>query len=117
MAEAVRFLELGRRVLVTRESARSLEADLRRAVSAGGGEVLLDFSGVDGITPSFLDETLGLIQEAYEAAQPGGLLVRVLSPPTRLTAKFEAVGRGRGLSIREGSGSEWVIEPVATASA
>jgi hypothetical protein len=111
MTETVRFFELGKRVLVTRESARALEGDLRRAVFTGG-EVVLDFSGVDGITPSFLDETLGLIQGAFAAARPRGLVVRVLRPPTRLSAKFEAVGRSRGLSIREHDGSEWVIEPV-----
>lgn len=101
---------------MTRDSARSMARELSRALMAGHGEIVLDFSGVNGITPSFLDETLGLIQDALDDARLDRLLVRVLNPPTRLTAKFEAVGRGRGLLIRESGESMWIVEPVPAAA-
>lgn len=98
---------VGRRVLVTRESARSLGPALSRAAESGDDEIVLDFAGVEGVTPSLLDEILAVV-ESYLDEGEGGLRVMIRHPPTRLSVKFEAVGRGRGLAISEGPDG-WVV--------
>jgi len=100
---------VGKRVLVTRQSARTIDPMLAIAVAEDEGEVVLDFSGVDGITPSFLDEILAIIEKHLRASQEGKFRVIVANPPTRLSAKFSAVGRGRGLSIGESERGAWII--------
>lgn len=108
MASVMIFDLLGSRVLVTRGSARAIGEALENALVEG--QVELDFVGVEGMTPSFLDEALAVIE--HELARAGGTLFRVLilNPPTRLSSKFAAVGRGRGLSISETpDGASWVI--------
>lgn len=98
-----------KRVLVTRESARAIEPILCSAMAQGQGELALDFSGVEGMTPSFLDEILGIIQTCIQTAKPKRFRLLIDHPPTRLSAKFAAVGRGRGLSLRESEGGAWII--------
>ena len=46
-----------KRVLVSRDSARTIQPQLVAALADGLGELVLDLSGVDGFTPSFFDET------------------------------------------------------------
>ncbi len=100
---------LKKRVLVTRQSARAIEAELGRALAEGQGELVLDFSGVEGITPSFLDETLSVIEEFFQRMNGGEFRVKIENPPTQLSSKFAAVGRGHGLDIRESDGKAWII--------
>ena len=108
---------LQRHILVTRDSARSIQPALAAALANSRGEVALDFLGVDGLTPSFLDETLAIIEECFDGADLTPLRVLVENPPTRLSSKFAAVGRGHGLSIEESDGGDWIIsraDPIST---
>lgn len=98
-----------RRVLVTRESARSLAPAIAAALSQGQPPLELDFDGVAGLTPSFLDELLGVITELLAQERAPRVEVVVLKPPTRLSSKFAAIGRGRDLSITEGPDGSWVV--------
>lgn len=100
-------------VLVTRESARALATVLGSALAAGQGEVELNFEGIDGITPSFLDEILAIIEERLEESDTRRLRIVVLNPPTRLSSKFVALGRGRQLSVTESETGAWVISRSA----
>jgi hypothetical protein len=106
---------LQRRALITRESARSIAGPLSAALELCEGEVALDFSGVEAVTPSFVDEVLGVIYETLKAGERSSLRVTVLNPPTRLSAKFAAVGRGRRLRISESPGGAWTVteDPAA----
>lgn len=106
---------LGKSVLVTRESARSMERELVAAFDAGRGRVQLDFSGVEGLTPSFLDEMLAVLAGLVSADEEGEILIRIVNPPTRLTAKFEAVGRTYDLTVTESEGG-WLIGRQRTMS-
>ena len=106
---------LKRRVLVTRDSARSIQADLKAALIEGQGQVTLDFHGVDGLTPSFLDETLSIIEECTRAERRTGLRVTVANSPTQLSSKFAAVGRGHRLEMKESDHATWIISAEATA--
>ena len=91
---------LRKRVLVTRGSARSIETKLAAALAEGNGEIALDFTGVDGITPSFLDETLTIIEESAKQRTQGPVRVTVEHLPTQFSSKFAAVGRAHGLDIQ-----------------
>lgn len=106
----VKMYDLERkRILVTRQSARGIEPILCAAMVEGQGQIALDFSGVDGVTPSFLDETLAVIQKCIQTTQGKEFRLLVVHPPTRLSAKFAAVGRARGLSISESESGTWII--------
>ncbi len=100
---------VGKRVLVTRSSARELAPDLAAALAEGGGEVTLDFAGVDGLTPSFLDEILAVLEEHIEASGGVRLRVEVTNSPTQLSSKFAAVSRGHGLVAEELEDRTWII--------
>ena len=100
---------VGKRVLVTRSSARKLAPYLADALVGGGGEVTLDFAGIDGLTPSFLDEILLVLEESVLASGGSRLRVEVLNSPTQLSSKFAAVGRGHGLVAKESESGTWII--------
>ncbi|MBI4729679.1 MAG: STAS-like domain-containing protein [Acidobacteria bacterium] len=97
------------RVLAARGTARTIGAALEAAMREGRGEVLLDFEGVEGLAPSFLDELLAILLEA--ASRTGNQLRRVVigNPPARLSSKFAAIGRGRGLRFADRAGEGWEI--------
>ena len=103
---------LNKRVLVTRDSARAIEQDLADALDEGKGTVVLDFTGVEGLTPSFLDETLSIIEECAAASRLSQLQVSILEPPTQLSSKFAAVGRGHHLNVQESNEGSWIISKV-----
>ena len=100
---------VGRRVLVTRSSARALAPDLADALVGVGGEVTLDFAGVDGLTPSFLDEILSVLEEIALASGGVRLRIEVTNSPTQLSSKFAAVSRGHGLVASELGDRTWII--------
>jgi hypothetical protein len=106
---------MGKRVLVTRESARGLAPAIRSAIDRERRTVGLDFDHVDGITPSFLDELLSVVQELFAVAQTPSFRVEILHPPTELSSKFAAIGRGRDLKIVE-TQDGWVIAREAPAA-
>lgn len=100
---------LHKRALITRESARVISGALSTAMAMDGGEVALDFSGVDAVTPSFVDELLAVVDEILTEREWASFRVLFLNPPTRLSAKFAAVGRARGLQIAESLEGAWTI--------
>ena len=100
---------LKRRVLVTRQTARDIQARVTEAVREGDGDIVLDFEGVEGITPSFLDETLSIVEESVHESGDGRIRMTMVHPPTRLSSKFAAVGRGHGLSIAQSEDGAWII--------
>ena len=100
---------LGKRVLVTRDSARTLQPRICAAMHRGRGEILLDFKSVMGIAPSFLDETLHIIEECADETSGSRIRVKMIAPPTELSSKFLAIGRAHGLSVTKAADGSWVI--------
>lgn len=100
---------IGKRILVTRESARGIAPALANALEEGCGEVTLNFAGVDGLTPSFLDEVLSVLEESIPLAGEHRLNVILMNSPTQLSSKFAAVGRGHGLVAKELEPGTWTI--------
>ena len=100
---------LKRPMLVTRHAARSIAPDIHDAFMEGHREIVLDFLRIKGISPSFLSETLAIIGEC--ARKVGGARFRVVikNPPTKLSTKFIALGRGHRVKIRERDRKTWII--------
>ncbi len=100
---------LDMRVLVSRDSARSIELKVAAALAEGDGEVVLDFTGVEGISPSFLDETLSIIEDCSLAVEQGRIHVVLKNPPTLMSEKYAAVARGHDLDINASDTGDWII--------
>ena len=103
-----------RRVLVTRSSARSIQEPLSSAMRDGQGNAELDFSGVNGLTPSFLDELLSIVDEARLVLHDREPSVTIKTPPMKISPMFEAVARVHGLKIDQTDGGDWVISRFPT---
>ncbi len=106
------------RILVSRESARLLEDALNAMMApattpenaSATTSMAVDFEGIEGIAPSFLDELLSIF-ESLIGLDTSGLERRlvVANPPTRLSLKFEAIARGHGMSVRALSDGSWFL--------
>ena len=70
----------------------------------------VDFAGIEGIAPSFLDELLSIFESiiGVESGARARSLV-VLNPPNRLSLKFEAIARGHGMSVRANPDGSWLL--------
>jgi hypothetical protein len=108
---------LKERILISRESAHLLERALRdvlknagTASTGGPTEMTIDFDGIEGVSPSFVDELL-LIFESLLEEKPGasGRSLFVAHAPTRLSSKFEAVARGHGLCVKALQNGSWAF--------
>jgi hypothetical protein len=106
------------KVLISREAARLLEQPLRASVTdarslKSAGDTIsatVDFAGIEGIAPSFLDELLSIFESFVGTGTSGGQRsLMVGNPPTRLSLKFEAVARGHGMSIRAMPDGSWLL--------
>lgn len=101
-----------KRILVTRDSARVLASAVTQAFRGENGErreLIVDFAGVGGVSPSFVDELLALIDETARSVGVAKYRVRFLSPPTRISQKFDLVARGRGLVVEELVDGSWMM--------
>ena len=114
------------KILVSRESARLLEDPLKKMmISAmapgepcGETPVAVDFEGVEGIAPSFLDELLSVFESLIGAKTDGGeRCLIVANPPTRLSSKFEAVARGHAMSVRALPNGSWFLTDTRNSGA
>ena len=79
-------------------------------------QLVLNFKGIEAVTPSYVDELLGLIDDSIlEAAHEGEPEVDIVFtyPPTRLSSKFSSVGRGRGYKISQLGEDSWLMKKSA----
>lgn len=106
------------KILVSRESAHLLEDALRAMMAAvrapgnpsGTTSMSVDFEGVEGIAPSFLDELLSIFESIIGSENNDcGRSLIVANPPTRLSLKFQAVARGHGMSVRALPDGSWLL--------
>jgi hypothetical protein len=116
------------KILISREAARLLEDPLRSitaedsTVESSTSEsvsnkpaVAVDFAGVDGMAPSFLDELLRVFESIVGAATDGdGVSLTVVHPPARLSSKFEAVARGHRMSVEPLPDGSWRLSRQAS---
>jgi len=106
------------KVLVSRESAHLLEDALSAMMadaaadgnSADTTSIAVDFDGVQGIAPSFLDELLSIFESLIQAqADIHQRSLVIANPPTRLSLKFEAIARGHRLPVRALPDGSWLL--------
>jgi hypothetical protein len=97
---------LQRRALVTRGAAQSIIEAIGAVPSTPDKVLELDFAGVEAVAPSFVDELISGLSASnrFTFSQ-----LRIRHPPSRLSEKFRAIGRGRGLIMNEGETGEWII--------
>jgi|GEM_PF-2266511 len=106
------------KILVSRESAHLLEGAMMAMIAAartpekpsGTTSVAVDFEGVEGIAPSFLDELISVFESVLGSVDRElDRRLLVANPPTRLSLKFEAIARGHGMSARALTDGSWVL--------
>jgi hypothetical protein len=106
------------KILVGRESARRLEDALKAMIagvktaadSPASSAVTVDFDGVEGMAPSFLDELVTIFESLIGSETADGKRnLIVANPPARLSPKFEAVARGHGMSVRALPDGSWIL--------
>jgi len=110
---------LKEKILISRESARLLEDPLSALLESTKAPanasqttpVTVDFEGVEGIAPSFLDELLSVFESLVGSETNGReRCLIVANPPTRLSLKFEAAARGHGMSVTALPDGSWRLE-------
>lgn len=107
--QSVKIAELlKRKILVTRESAGVLRKQIESAIKTES-EVILDFTGIEAVTPSFVDEILGMIDDARIAAVRREARATFRRTPTSLSEKFVAIGRRHGARISQPNADTWEI--------
>lgn len=105
------------KILVSRESARLLEPALKEMMDCAGTtddapalSPVVDFEGIEGVAPSFLDELILIFESLLGAETNGGERSLIVAhPPTRLSSKFEAVARGHGMSVHARPDGTWLL--------
>jgi hypothetical protein len=97
-----------RKALITRESAEAVKEALSTAFKTSD-EVALDFADIDAMTPSFVDELVGSVDKALRSAPKRNARLVFLNVPTRLSAKFAAIGRAHRAEMFEPTSGEWEI--------
>ena len=114
------------KILVSRESAHLLE-DAMNAMMADtttpgnpsdSTSLAVDFEGIEGIAPSFLDELVSIFESIVGSRTdaPERCLV-IANPPTRLSLKFEAIARGHGMSVQALPNGSWRLTDSRNTSA
>lgn len=93
---------------MTRESAGVLRDSITAAIEKRG-EIALDFAGVEIVTPSFIDEIIGFIDDARAIQPPHKLRVLFLNAPSPLSAKYTAIGRRHGAKLAQPESGTWEI--------
>lgn len=105
------------RILIGRDSARLLSSELSAALarqdeSETGSlcSLTLDFAGVEGVAPSFMDELLRVLEECVrERGSERVHCLIIANPPMRLSLKFSAIARSHAMSIEAMSDGSWVL--------
>jgi hypothetical protein len=110
------FQRLRRKILVTRESASALRQEIDSSIKADG-EVILDFTGIDAVTPSFVDEVLGMIDDARADSSRREVRVIFRHTPTSLSEKFVAIGKRHGARMSQSGIDAWEITNVGVGAA
>lgn len=102
------FKHLQRKILVTRESAEVLRPEIDTSIKSEG-QLLLDFAGIGAVTPSFIDEILGMIDDARAEWSRREVRVFFSHTPTSLSEKFLAIGKRHGAKMSQSGTDAWEI--------
>ena len=99
-------------LLTSRSSARKIKPALEKQDFYQGGNLLLDFSGAEGVAPSFIDETLLVAEEYARASGFAEATVVFSQPPTVLAAKHHAIARAHGRTLVVADNGDWEFRKI-----
>ena len=110
---SVRVFDIvGRPVLVSRESARSIKPKLGEGQDDHDSLLRLDFSGARGVAPSFLDEALLVAEEWLRDSGQPDATVTFAQPPTVIAAKHHAIARAHGRTLVVTESGDWEFRKI-----
>lgn len=101
------FPIVGKPVLVSRESARSISVLLADGEDDREGRVCLDFSGARGVAPSFLDEALLVAEEWLRDSGHTHGTVILANLPSTMSSSHHAIARAHGRTLVENESGDW----------
>lgn len=101
-----------KRMLVARGTAREIWPDLKRTFAPLDDDVTLDFHGIRGVTPSFLDEVLSMVGELAANSKASDVRIKIASPPAELSEVLSAIAKTHGLVISEAADGAWILTPT-----
>jgi len=99
---------------VTRESAHVLRTALASIAGNDKDELSIDYSGIEAVTPSFVDEALRILREHLSVSSGGQFRILFVNLPTRLSSKFAAIARAHEIEISEIEAGVWLINSRAS---
>ena len=101
---------LGKSVLSTRPSARSLASDMREA--AESGDIMMDASGVLRTSVSFFDEALLIFNDI--ADEIGRDDLKFIYRDATAAQTLKDIPKYRGLRLVESPSGDWIISRTKT---
>ena len=87
------------------------------AEANGSSPLVIDFDGIDGISPSIVDELLTMIAEMRA---PGAQSIVFANVPTRLSSKYSVLVKAHSKQIEidaTGERESWILTPATPAAA
>lgn len=99
---------LNLRAVVSRPIARTLGEHLASKIGPGAEQIVLDFSGVVAVSPSFLDELFGVFEEVLENLDRQ-VQILMINTPDLISLKIALITRGHNLAVTEEGPSTWRI--------
>ena len=102
-----------KKALVTRDAAGALQEDVLES-SRHGEPLALDLSGVQAITPSFLDQLLLMVERSLPREGDPVSVVMLNSPPG-FRDRLESIGRVHRLKVVSDDVGDWLV-PAASAT-
>ena len=100
-----------RRVLSSRDTARSMAPEIRNLLSGPDSEenLTVDLIDMATVTPSFFDELLHVVKKNTPTDHLGTTLFDMVNTPEQQAVRFRAVCRVHGLKMVEVGPDHWRI--------
>lgn len=99
------------RMLVTREAARNLEPFVRQSDFTASA-ISFDLNGIAGMTPSFFDEILIIMDEVTGNQRKIRPDITIRNPPTEPSRKFQTVAKAHNRSLLRDHAGNWRLAPM-----
>lgn len=100
---------LPKTVLAARETARSIEGEIRQELARCATHLYFDLDGIRSMAPSFFDELIRIVEESAFAEGRSVPDITIANPHRRLSPAFQAVCRAHRLEMSENAESDWLI--------
>ena len=96
-------------VLTSRQSARRIKHSLSQQTHH---PLCLDFSGTHGVSPSFIDEALRVVEECLGHSGHHDTTVIFAHPPATLSSSHHAIARAHGRTLVVTESGDWEFRKI-----